>query len=77
MQQPQGFIDPAHPVFFCKLNKSLYGLKQAPRAWFARLSSYLYQLGVKSSISDTSFFIWNTSTEYTILLVYVDDVLIK
>lgn len=30
MQQPQGFVDPLHPQYVCKLCKSLYGLKQAP-----------------------------------------------
>ncbi|CAL9013250.1 unnamed protein product, partial [Prunus brigantina] len=32
MRQPQGYEDPAHPEYVCKLKKSLYGLKQAPRA---------------------------------------------
>ena len=34
MTQPQGYIDPIHPQYVCKLHKSIYGLKQAPRAWF-------------------------------------------
>jgi hypothetical protein len=38
MEQPQGFVDPHHPTFVCKLHKALYGLKQAPWAWFNRLS---------------------------------------
>lgn len=27
MKQPQGFADPRHPDFVCKLVKCLYGLK--------------------------------------------------
>ncbi|CAL2254013.1 unnamed protein product [Prunus armeniaca] len=30
MKQPQGFEDPHHPDYVCKLQKSLYGLKQTP-----------------------------------------------
>jgi len=30
-EQPPGFIDPTHPYFIFKLEKTLYGLKQAPR----------------------------------------------
>ena len=32
MEQPSGFINPAHPNHVCKLHCSIYGLKQAPRA---------------------------------------------
>lgn len=33
MSQPDGFIDPDHPEYVCKLRKSLYGLKQSARCW--------------------------------------------
>ncbi|GJY73026.1 retrovirus-related pol polyprotein from transposon TNT 1-94 [Tanacetum coccineum] len=32
--QPEGFVDPYHPIHVYHLKKALYGLKQAPRAWF-------------------------------------------
>ncbi|KAI5353156.1 hypothetical protein L3X38_006049 [Prunus dulcis] len=38
MHQPQGFEDPKHFSYVCKLRKSLYGLKQAPRAWNAKFT---------------------------------------
>ncbi|GJY39298.1 retrovirus-related pol polyprotein from transposon TNT 1-94 [Tanacetum coccineum] len=31
--QPEGFVDPDHPIHVYRLKKALYGLKQAPRAW--------------------------------------------
>jgi len=62
MSQPPGFSHPSLPNHVCKLQKALYGLKQAPRAWFARLSTKLYDLGFTSSKADSSLFIlWTTS----------------
>ncbi|CAL9006485.1 unnamed protein product, partial [Prunus brigantina] len=44
MKQPQGFADPLHPDYVCKLRKSLYGLKQAPRAWNAKFTAIVVLL---------------------------------
>lgn len=41
MAQSPCFIDLAHPVRVCHLEKTNYGLKQAPRAWFQCLGSFL------------------------------------
>ncbi|KAL6295890.1 hypothetical protein ACE6H2_004032 [Prunus campanulata] len=76
MHQPQGFEDPVHPHFVCKLQKSLYGLKQAPRAWNAKFTGYLPALGFKSSHSDPSLFVKHADFEIVILLLYVDDIIL-
>nr|GEV96271.1 retrovirus-related Pol polyprotein from transposon TNT 1-94 [Tanacetum cinerariifolium] len=34
VSQPEGFVDPDHPLHVYRLKKALYGLKQAPRAWY-------------------------------------------
>jgi transposase InsO family protein len=76
MEQPQGFEDPTHPEFVCKLHKSLYGLKQAPRAWFLRLSQALLDLGFVGSSVDTSLFFFHRKSVSIFLLVYVDDIIV-
>ncbi|GJR39888.1 retrovirus-related pol polyprotein from transposon TNT 1-94 [Tanacetum coccineum] len=41
VSQPEGFVDPDHPIHVYRLNKALYGLKQALRAWYDTLSQFL------------------------------------
>lgn len=77
MQQPtSGFVDPHFPNHVCKLHKSLYGLKQAPRAWFERFSNYLLGLGFHSTYADPSLFVSHHGRSITLLLLYVDDLII-
>lgn len=61
----------------CKLKKSLYGLKQSPRNWFKKLSTTLKCLDYQQSKADYSLFTLTTSTSITLILVYVDDLLIS
>uniref|UniRef100_A0A2N9EZA0 Apple domain-containing protein n=1 Tax=Fagus sylvatica TaxID=28930 RepID=A0A2N9EZA0_FAGSY len=76
MHQPPGYSHPSFPHHVCKLKKALYGLKQAPRAWFSRLSTRLIELGFHGSLSDTSLFIYKSSTYTMFILIYVDDIII-
>lgn len=76
MRQPLGYKDPVHPSFVCKLSKALYGLRQAPRAWFFVFSGFLLQQNFAQSKADSSLFIKKTATDITLVLVYVDDILI-
>jgi hypothetical protein len=57
----------------CKLKKDLYGLKQAPRAWYARIDSYLWGLGISKSIADPNLYIKVVQNQTLILALYVDD----
>ena len=74
MQMPKGIPNPDNKV--CRLRKSLYGLKQASRQWFTKLKDTLISLGFVQSKNDYSLFLNKTSTNITILAVYVDDILL-
>jgi len=58
------------------LQKSLHGLKQASRQWNAKLIVALISLGFHQSSSDYSLFVKSQNSHMTILLVYVDDVVL-
>ena len=68
---PPGF---PHRVF--RPRWTLYGLKQAPQAWFAKFSSTISQHGFSSSSFDTTLFLRRSGHDITILLLYVDDMII-
>ena len=77
MKLPPGYSHPPgfpHKVF--RLQRALYGLKQAPRAWFAKFSSTISHHGFLGSSFDTSIFLRRSGHCITILLLYVDDMII-
>ena len=75
MRLPQGY-DSTSKNEVARLRCSLYGPKQAPRAWFEKFRSTLLHLGFAQSPYDPSLFLNNTAQATTILLVYVDDIII-
>jgi hypothetical protein len=77
MQLPPGFSQP--PGFspkVCRLRRALYGLKQAPRAWFSKFSSTISQHGFSASSYDSALFFRRSDHGITLLLLYVDDMII-
>jgi Reverse transcriptase (RNA-dependent DNA polymerase) len=60
----------------CRLNKSIYGLNQSLRAWYEKLSHFLLSCNFKTSWADTSFFTKYNENGITVVLVYVDDIII-
>ena len=77
MKLPLGYSHPpGFPHRVCRLWRALYGLKQAPRAWFAKFSSTISQHGFSSSSFDSTLFLRWSDHGITILLLYVDDMII-
>jgi hypothetical protein len=64
------------PGYVCHLRCALYGLKQAPRAWFQRFNSVITAAGLTPSDHDPTLFIHTSSHGRTLILLYVDDMLI-
>ncbi|KAH9802834.1 retrovirus-related pol polyprotein from transposon RE1 [Citrus sinensis] len=60
----------------CKLKKSLYGLKQSPRAWFGKFTKAMVRFGYNQSNSDHTLFIKKRQGKITVLIVYVDDMVV-
>jgi len=69
-------VSTSKPNQVCKLSKSLYGLKQASRNWYEKLTNLLLTNGYKQAASDASLFIKSTTETFTVLLVYVDDIIL-
>ncbi|WVZ81453.1 LOW QUALITY PROTEIN: hypothetical protein U9M48_028828, partial [Paspalum notatum var. saurae] len=74
MQPPPGYSVPEGMV--CRLRRSLYGLKQAPRAWFQCFASVVIAAGFSASPHDPALFVHTSSRGRTLLLLYVDDMII-
>ena len=71
---PLGFTPKEGKV--CRLKKALYGFKQSPRAWFGRLSYAVKGFGYKQAMADHTLFFKRDGDDITLLIVYVDDMIV-
>ena len=60
----------------CNLQKSLYGLKQASYRWYEKLSLLFLQCGYQLAQADQNLFTKSNDTDFTTLIVYVDDIVL-
>jgi hypothetical protein len=77
MAVPPGVnLDPTKGKTVCKLRKALYGLKQSPRAWFGRFSNTMKRFGYRQCNADHTLFFKKKDGKMTVLIVYVDDMVL-
>src|SRR3954471_11130553 len=76
MEIPPGFEDTQTVGKVCRLKRSLYGLKQSPRAWFDRFRLAMILFDYCQSSSDHTLFIRRKDSKTTLLIVYVDDIVL-
>lgn len=76
MTQPDGYIQPGKEHLVCRLRKSLYGLKQAPRCWNIKFVTFMKKIGFQQSEADPCIFVRSTQNNFSVLAVYVDDIVI-
>lgn len=75
METPPGFT--CHLGKVCKLRKSIYGLKQSPRVWFSHFAKVITTKGyTQGQTDDTMFFRYSAQGKMSILIVYVDDIIL-
>ncbi|KAB2608187.1 hypothetical protein D8674_011355 [Pyrus ussuriensis x Pyrus communis] len=60
----------------CRLRKALYGLKQSPRVWFRRFTQEIKKYGYRQGNADYTLFIKCRDGKVTLLIIYVDDMIV-
>ncbi|PRQ53193.1 putative RNA-directed DNA polymerase [Rosa chinensis] len=73
IQLPKSSGSNPRSAFAIRLKRSLYGLKQSGRMWYNRLSDYLIGKGYVNNELCPCVFIKRTSSGFSIVAVYVDD----
>ena len=76
MDQPDGYNDERNTTKKCLLQKALYGTKQAARQWNTKLNEHLKRQDFQKNAADPCVLLRRSSTEYSIIVIYVDDVMI-
>jgi hypothetical protein len=74
MHPPPEYYVPEGVIYH--LRRSLYNLKIAPHAWFQRFASVVTSAGFFASAHDPALFVHMSPLCMTLLLLYVDDMII-
>ena len=76
MVHPKGFVDQKHPNKVCKLKRCIYGLKEASRNWNHRFDDEITKYGFIRNEDESCAYIKTSGSLVTLLVLYVDDILI-
>lgn len=77
MRQAPGYVAAGKEEYVCKLQKSIYGLKQSARCWNRALHAVLVKMGFRQCQSDYCLYTRGYGLDRVLLLVYVDDMLVR
>lgn len=76
MEEPPRFTSELR-TNVCRWKKALCGLKQSHCAWFGRFDNAMKSMGFRQSQGDHTFFINKSRfNRITILIVYIDDIIV-
>jgi hypothetical protein len=75
MMQPHGF-QVSRKYMIYKPKKSIYGLKPASRQWYLKFDEVVTFCGFKENIIDQCIDLRVSGRKYTLLVLYVDDILL-
>ena len=76
MLQPKGFGEKGKENMVCKLNRSIYGLKQASRQWYILFDNAITSYGFSMTEGDHCIYTKVIGSNFVLLSLYVDDILI-
>jgi hypothetical protein len=76
MTQPEGFVVEGKEHMQCKLKKSLYGLKQVSRQWYIKFDEVIRSFDFTKNKVDNCIYVKFKGKDFTILVLYVDDILL-
>ena len=75
MEQTPRYVQD-NPSLVYLLKKSLYGLKQSPRAWYAKMDSFLLDIGFSRCHCHPNVYTKKVGNHLIILGLYVDDLIL-
>lgn len=76
MEPPSRFNENFRVDEVRQLKKALYCLKQYSKVWFGRFTKDMSRTRYKQSQGDHMFIKYSIKDEITVLLVYVDDIIV-
>ena len=78
LEQPQEFVKRGlnGEKLVCRLNKSFHGLKQGANNWYKELANFLLRQGFTRSRNNHCLFARSEAEDYTLFLVWVDDIIV-
>jgi hypothetical protein len=76
MSIPPRFKTKENIGLVCLLKRTLYRLKQTPRSWYSKIDKTLLQMRMVKSSADYNMYIYKREDKLTVVLLYVDDLLL-